>query len=75
MFKSFQLFRVQHLIAKIAINRLITSILLNILNYDGIFKSMGRDKAILEGHKYSINSLLLLPVGTILSAEYNKLKF
>jgi WD40 repeat protein len=36
---------------------------------------MGRDKTILEGHKNSIESLVLLPDGTMLSADYNILKF
>jgi hypothetical protein len=48
---------------------------LNKSNYDKIFKSMGRDKTILEGHKNRIESLVLLPDGTMLSADYNILKF
>jgi hypothetical protein len=36
---------------------------------------MGRSQTILEGKEYSVDSLALLPDGTILSAEYNMLKF
>jgi WD40 repeat protein len=75
IFESLQLLRIQHLVNKTINNKAITSTLLNILNYDKIFKSIGRDKTILEGHKYSVDSLVLLPDGTILSAEYNMLKF
>jgi WD40 repeat protein len=71
----FESFQFQHLIAKIINNKLITSKLLNILSYDKIFKSMGRDKTILTGHEDSITSLALLPDGTILSAGSRMLKF
>jgi WD40 repeat protein len=74
IFENLQLLRIQHLITKIINNKLITSKLLDILSYDKIFKSMGRDKTILE-HKYSISSLVLLPDGTILAAECIMLKF
>jgi hypothetical protein len=44
IFESFQLVKIQHLIDKTINNKSITSTLLNISNYDKIFKSMGRDK-------------------------------
>jgi WD40 repeat protein len=75
IFESFHLVSIQHLITKIIKNKLITSKLLNILSYDKIFKSMGRDKTILEGHEDSLKSLALLPDGTLLSADYSMLKF
>jgi WD40 repeat protein len=74
IFESLQPLRIQHLIEK-TINKSITLTLLNILNYDKIFKLMGRNKIILEGHINYIESLILLPDGTMLSAEYEMLKF
>jgi WD40 repeat protein len=74
IFESFQLVRIQYLINKTINSKLITSTLLNILNYDKVFKSMGRDKTILE-HRNPIECLVLLPNGTILAAEYEMLKF
>jgi WD40 repeat protein len=75
IFESFQLLRIQHLVDETINNKAITSTLLNILNYDKIFKSIGRVKSILRGHEHSVDSLVLLPDATILSAEYNMLKF
>jgi WD40 repeat protein len=75
IFESFQIARIQHLIDKTINNKSITSTLLNSLNYNKVFKSMGRNKTTLKGHKNSIESLILLPDGTMLSADYNILKF
>jgi WD40 repeat protein len=53
-------------------NKTITKIILSILNYNNMFKSIGKNQIILRGHNHWVRSLISLSENLILSASFDK---
>jgi WD40 repeat protein len=70
IFTSLSLFSIKQLL-DVTHNQTITICILKTLNYDKIFRSIGRCKKVIEGHEASISSLQLLPNNTLASASWS----
>jgi WD40 repeat protein len=70
VFTSLSMFSIKQLL-DVTHNHTIVISMLKTLNYDSIFRSMGRCKIVIEGHEAAISSLLLLPNNILVSGSWN----
>jgi WD40 repeat protein len=70
IFTSFSMFSIKQLLDVIHNHTIVIS-MLKTLNYNSIFRSIGKCKKVIEGHEETINSLLLLSNNILVSSSLN----
>jgi WD40 repeat protein len=73
VFLNYKLFKSKQILG-LSYNKTTSTVLLNILKYKSIFKSMGKSQIILGAHCGNVSSLALLPDDNIISSDHNTLK-
>jgi hypothetical protein len=71
-FNRLALFRTKQLFQQIK-NNTLCKVILNMITYEQIFKSMGKNKSILTGHNYLIADIALLPNNQIITASRDEI--
>jgi WD40 repeat protein len=71
-FNSLALFRTKQSLQQIK-NNTLCKVILNLITYEQVFKSMGKNKSILSAHQYLIAGIALLPSNQIITASRDEI--